>query len=106
MGLLSFARRIAPEAISMFCSPCVVTGLVVKWKVTLDAPASVKLSAAMPLTRRSPASMLEARYGSEKVTTKSVGGVATLDEAAGVLPITARSSETTAASGSPNRLVS
>ena len=59
MGLLSFARRIAPEAISMFCSPCIVTGLVAKWKVTLDVLVSVKPSAAMPLTCRSPASMLE-----------------------------------------------
>ena len=40
------------------------------------------------------------------MTTKSVGGAATLDDAAGELPMTARSSETTAASGSPNRFVS
>ena len=76
IGISSEARRIAPAGISIVCKPCVVTGVLLKWKVIVALPFdNVSESAAIPFTVKSVGWTVDGSAGSLKLTTKSTGWV-------------------------------
>ena len=90
-GMLSEARLNAPAAICIVCGPCMVTGEVVKWKVSVVLLlVNVTVFAGIPFTVKSLAWTVAGFTGSVRLITKSTGCVLTVLLQAGLLVVTAK----------------
>src|SRR4029450_10813958 len=89
MGQLSEARKIAPAAICIVCTPWVTTGELLKWKVIVALPLlKTNELAGVPFTVKSLAWTLDGSAGSLRLITKSTGCVLMMLLQAGTLVVT------------------
>src|SRR5206468_1794183 len=90
-GILSEARLKAPAGIFIVCGPCVVTGVLLKWKVSVVLPLlNATVFAAIPFTVKSVGWTVVVSTASVRLIMKSTGWVLITLLQAGVVVVTAK----------------